>query len=164
MANILPVMETEATEYLNQLVNELGYLHDFCIHHGDLKPSNIGLTTKNTLKLLDFGFSQIHNFRGAAQAEKINDPAGTLCYNSLEQLREQPYDPFGSDVWSLGITAYEVIAGDVPYIGDSEAKILQEIASPIKFTKNFSKRIQMTICSILSPEDSWPKISGIIFD
>ena len=84
----------------------LDYAHRHGVLHRDIKPSNLLLTTRDTLKIIDFG---VAGLLGGASDEI----AGTPVYMPPEQLRGDPLGP-AADLYSLAIVAYQLLTGDVP--------------------------------------------------
>jgi eukaryotic-like serine/threonine-protein kinase len=88
----------------------------YCVVHRDIKPSNIFVTHNPSLgeiaKVLDFGISDLFNRNNQTKQQLA---MGTLGYASGEQLNNQPPDP-RSDIYSLGITMFEALTGQLPII------------------------------------------------
>ena len=85
----------------------LDYAHRHGVLHRDLKPSNLLLTTRDTIKIIDFGVA------GMLGKGTPDDIVGTPVYMSPEQLRGDPLGP-ASDLYSLAIVAYQLLTGAVP--------------------------------------------------
>ncbi len=102
--------ENEVQSIIHQLVKAMNYLDSINILHRDIKPDNLLLTKNNILKIIDFGFSY--------QNKMSNDMYKTICgtpmYMSPELLSGKPYSK-KSDLWSLGIIAYELFHCKNPY-------------------------------------------------
>jgi tetratricopeptide (TPR) repeat protein/predicted Ser/Thr protein kinase len=93
----------------------VAYAHQRLIVHRDLKPSNILVTKEGSPKLLDFGLSQVLNPEaGEDELTMTGAPLMTPAYASPEQVRGEPYT-VSSDVYSLGVILYELLAGRRPY-------------------------------------------------
>lgn len=94
----------------------LVYLHEEKHQlHRDLKSDNILLESKNGMaKLTDFGISKRLNVMEGNDGQSTRTYTGTLCYMSPERLANLEYS-FPSDVWSLGITVFEMATGEHPY-------------------------------------------------
>jgi serine/threonine protein kinase len=104
------------------LADALAAAHARGITHRDLKPSNVMVTDSRRVKVLDFGLAKLLH-SGAQQIGESTDALtrsgfimGTIPYMSPEQVREQPID-HRSDIFSLGIVLYEMLAGERPFRG-----------------------------------------------
>jgi eukaryotic-like serine/threonine-protein kinase len=98
-----------------QVCDAVAYAHRQLIVHRDLKPGNILVTAQGEPKLLDFGLGQV--LEADTDAEEITQagfPMMTPAYASPEQARGEPYTVL-SDVYSLGVILYELLAGRRPY-------------------------------------------------
>lgn len=85
--------------------------HRMGIVHRDLKPSNIFITNGHEIKLMDFGVAKILDNKELTQTGSM---IGTLMYISPEQISGKDSD-FRSDIYTLGITLYEAVAGQLPF-------------------------------------------------
>ena len=88
-----------------QICEGLEYCHQNGIAHVDLKPDNILLSSDNTIKLADFGLSDFN-----PSEEKRSEVKGTKIYMAPEVLKGELYDPFRADIWSLGITLFQMVS------------------------------------------------------
>jgi eukaryotic-like serine/threonine-protein kinase len=109
----------QAAEILRQTLSALEHAHARGIVHRDLKPENILITRDGVVKLTDLGLA-----RAFADAKNTRAGAitGTVQYLSPEQIRGEPADP-RSDLYSLGIVAYELLTGELPYSGETPMAI-----------------------------------------
>ncbi len=109
----------QAAEILRQTLAALEHAHARGIVHRDLKPENILITNDGVVKLTDLGLA-----RAFADAKNTRAGAvtGTVQYLAPEQIRGEPADP-RSDLYSLGIVAYELLTGELPYSGETPMAI-----------------------------------------
>jgi len=108
-----------------QVAEALGYAHRQGIIHRDIKPSNIILTPDNRIKLTDFGIARIED-PDAAQQTQAGDILGTPVYMAPEQVMGQKADG-RTDLYALGVIAYEMVAGKRPFGGGNIAAIFRSI-------------------------------------
>jgi predicted ATPase/DNA-binding winged helix-turn-helix (wHTH) protein len=103
---------------LLQVCEAVAYAHGRLVIHRDLKPANILVTDAGQVRLLDFGIAKLLERAGsAAAATALTELTGrplTLTFASPEQLKGEPLT-VASDVYSLGVVAYELLAGTSPY-------------------------------------------------
>ena len=122
-----------AAEYAAEVANQLEKLHSFQIEiegrkravvHGDIKPGNIQIGPSGDVRLLDFGISKAITFTHHLTYHNLGSPS----YCSPERLRRAQVDPH-SDLWALGATLYEMVAGVPPYQAQSTQKLEELIRS-----------------------------------
>jgi serine/threonine protein kinase len=119
----LPV--ADVVEMCTQVADALGYAHSRGITHRDIKPSNIILTPDNRIKLTDFGIARIED-PDAAQQTQAGDILGTPVYMAPEQVMGQKADG-RTDLYALGVIAYEMVTGKRPFGGGNIAAIFRSI-------------------------------------
>ena len=100
---------------LRQMLLGLEAAHTVGVIHRDIKPRNVLLTTNDTVKLTDFGLARLQADGDVTRTQAV---AGTLAYMSPEQVRSLPTLDHRSDLFSLGLTAYEALAGRLPFDRD----------------------------------------------
>jgi len=106
--------------YISQVLKALMYAHERGVVHRDIKPSNIMITAEEKAVLLDFGLavSELD-----AERSRSGSIVGSLHYMSPEQVRGHHVDA-RSDLYSLGITLYEILTGQLPIKGNSQYEIM----------------------------------------
>jgi serine/threonine protein kinase len=104
----------------DDILSALGHAHSKGIVHRDIKPSNILVTSRGAPKLTDFGIATV---TGDTRITRSGVAVGSLAYMSPEQVTSEPLDE-RSDIYSLGITVYEALAGRRPFQGGSEYSMM----------------------------------------
>lgn len=137
--------EDVAAFYVAELVLAIEYLHSLGVVHCDLKPDNILINDAGHLQLTDFGLSKFGveqrevgrslMFRFAPSSNTKIDTkdhksrvVGTPHYISPESLLRSDYSP-KVDWWALGVIAYELVVGEPPFNGESEAEVFSSIVA-----------------------------------
>ncbi len=103
----------EAIPIFKQMLAALEYAHNAGVVHRDIKPGNVMITPAGQVKMMDFGLAKIQVSGSLTRSTKSEHTGGTLYYLSPEQVEEKPVDQ-RSDIYSLGMTCYEVLAGTTP--------------------------------------------------
>ncbi|MEO0099775.1 MAG: TonB family protein [candidate division WOR-3 bacterium] len=107
-----PLPEEQILSIFRQVLEAVGYAHNLGVLHLDLKPSNILFTSTGEVKVTDFGIARIISGERVGLASEIR--VGTTPYMSPEQILNKPLNK-SSDIYSLGITLYEMATGEVPF-------------------------------------------------
>ncbi len=120
--------EAEVLRYGLQVAAALQYAHEQGVVHCDVKPENILINENGVAKVADFGVADtVTRTLAPDQAREI---LGTIAYLAPEVIQGAPADP-RSDVYSLGLTLYEMAAGRLPFPGTTAAAIAgQRLAAP----------------------------------
>ena len=155
----------EATSIAIQVAMGLDAAHAQNIVHRDVKPQNIIISTDGKVKVTDFGIAR------AASSNTISSNAmGSVHYSSPEQVRGG-YADSKSDIYSLGITLYEMITGRVPFDGDTTVAIAikhlqDEMEAPSKYTPDMPRSLEQIIykCTQKSPDRRYASMAGVIND
>ncbi|KAF8443125.1 hypothetical protein L210DRAFT_3159615 [Boletus edulis BED1] len=108
------VSESRAKEWFKSLLSGVHFLHSRGVVHNDIKPANILLSRANIPVLVDFGFSEQYDL-ASPKAFHSNLTYGTPEYLSPERARGLPHDTRKSDIWSLGVTFFEILVGRTPF-------------------------------------------------
>jgi serine/threonine protein kinase len=135
-----------------QVCEGLVAIHKINIFHRDIKPENILITrADNTAMIMDLGVSRILN-----PSELASTTVGTIYYMPKELLKSQG-GSFYSDIYSLGVTMYEMATGDLPFIGASFEEIMDNILRkppipPIAINPKIDEKLNKVILKAMSRE------------
>ena len=106
--------EIEAADILRTVTAGVNFMHEKNLVHRDLKPENIVLGVQGTWKIIDFGFSRVVK----SNLSRMNSFVGTMNYVAPEVVERQEYTN-SVDIWSIGVVAFVLLAGYLPFKVDS---------------------------------------------
>jgi len=115
-----PITQSEALNFTAQTLHALVYAHRLGVVHRDIKPSNIMITDAGVVKLLDFGIALTSN---ASHLTLTGYLLGSLSYMSPEQVKGSVATG-RSDIYSVGVTLYELLTGVLPITGSTNYEIM----------------------------------------
>jgi serine/threonine protein kinase len=148
-------VQARIARLVEQLCQVLGYLHGQGWVHRDIKPDNILFNKASELRLIDFSLTT----RAAGAVAKMLGAKerviqGTRTYIPPEAILKKPITP-RSDIYSLGVTLFEVLAGEPPYRGSSPDELLKkhligQIPEPSSFNPNVTPEMDRMIMKMLS--------------
>ena len=149
----------EAVDYMIQLASALDYAHSHGIVHRDVKPDNLYVMGDGTIKLGDFGIAQTD--ATSQITSKDSEIVGSVHYLAPEITSGKPATG-QSDIYSAGVTFFELITGHVPYIKNSAidiavAHVKEKFPSPKKYLPNCPKEIERIIfkCVKKNPKERY---------
>ncbi|XP_037329386.1 death-associated protein kinase 2 [Pungitius pungitius] len=120
------LLESEAIEFMKQILEGLSFMHSKNIGHFDLKPENIMLSDKvaaqPNIKLIDFGLA--HHFY---QGEEYKSTSGTPQYIAPEVINSEPLST-AADMWSIAVITYILLSGLSPFQGETDEDTLRNIS------------------------------------
>ncbi len=155
----------EATSIALQICAGLEAAHNNGIIHRDIKPQNIMISTDGKVKVADFGIA-----RAASSNTMTSGVMGSVHYSSPEQARGG-YSDEKSDIYSLGITLYEMLTGHVPFDGDTAVAVAlhhlqDEMHGPREEVPEipFSTNQIVLKCTQKSPDRRYPNMTELIRD
>jgi eukaryotic-like serine/threonine-protein kinase len=109
----------ESLAIVAQVADGLSYAHEQGVIHRDIKPSNLMVTESGRVKIMDFGIARV---RGSDRMTRVGSAVGTPLYMSPEQCRGLEGDE-RSDIYSLAIVLYELLAGAPPFKGATDFEV-----------------------------------------
>jgi serine/threonine protein kinase/formylglycine-generating enzyme required for sulfatase activity len=165
-----PLGVEDATSIVFQIAGALEEAHEHGVVHRDLKPANVMITPKGHAKVLDFGIAKLLAPLAPDATASIETGilAGTPLYMSPEQAKGNSVDA-RTDLWSLGVIYYELLAGRTPFQGGSSIAVLHAIienspASLLEFRPDAPQLANRIICRSLekNPASRYQTASEVV--
>lgn len=148
-----PLSTAEVVNYADQVLSALSYAHKQNIIHRDIKPANMMLTPQGVVKLMDFGIA-----RSATDGSLTSSGTtlGSLNYMPPEQVRGESADA-RSDIYSFGVSLYEMLTGRLPFRGDSQYSLMtahlnQEPQAPITLRSDLPAELNEIILMAIAKD------------
>ena len=171
---------TEALDVAIQIASALSEAHHAGIIHRDIKPENVMVRSGGLVKVVDFGLAKaaardLQPIDGDAPTEALLQTAagivlGTCAYMSPEQARGQEVDA-RTDLFSLGVTLYEMVAGRAPFVGvtasDVMASVLRTQPTPlVQVVSDSPTELDRIVTKALEkdPEERYQSAKDLIVD
>jgi serine/threonine protein kinase len=107
-----------------QLLVTVAYIHEQGIAHRDLKLENVLVNARGQIKIVDFGFSRCAQSPGELFATSCGSPA----YAAPEVIEQRRYEGSRADMWSLGVMLYGMVTGTLPWRGNNQQMIYEQIS------------------------------------
>ena len=156
----------ETLHFAIQIAKALEHAHSRGIVHRDIKPHNVMVLKNGSVKVADFGIAQVT----ANSSTLTTEALGSVHYISPEQAKGGRVDN-RSDIYSLGVVIYEMIAGRVPYDGDTPVNIaIQHInggaQKPSQYNPNTPAGLEQIIRKAMSlaPNDRYLTATAMLYD
>lgn len=140
------------------------------IVHRDIKPENIMLAGDGALKVADFGLARMTGPEATPDLTQVGITMGTPLYMSPEQIEGRPLDP-RSDIYSFGVTCYQMLSGVLPFAGDTTLSIaVQHLKKQPERLENLRPGLPGGLCRIVhrmlakDPEQRYPDALSLLRD
>lgn len=133
-----------------QALEGLQHAHRKNVFHRDIKPANLMLTPDGTVKLMDFGIAKV---QGEQKMTQVNKIVGTVEFMAPELIQGKDASA-ASDIYSMGVTLYELVAGKLPFESDTDFNLMQDILKkkidpPVKFNASVPRALSDIIMKAL---------------
>jgi len=159
----------KALSIFKQMLSAIGHAHRAGIIHRDIKPNNVMITATGVVKITDFGLAKDQETKGHTLTATTG---GTLHYMSPEQVKGLIFTDYRSDIYSLGLTFYEMLSGKIPFRKDDtdfsirEAIIKRQFPPPTQFNPKIPLGLNAIIMKAIEkdPQDRYQSIPEIFQD
>ncbi|MGB8861914.1 MAG: Stk1 family PASTA domain-containing Ser/Thr kinase [Ilumatobacteraceae bacterium] len=161
------VNSQQAAEIASEIAAALGFAHRNGVVHRDIKPANILIGANGQVKVADFGIARAMNAPTESNLTQAGSVMGTATYFSPEQAQGAQPDP-RSDLYSLGIVLYEMVAGRPPFSGENPVSIaykqVHEQPQPLnQLVADVPKPFEAIVAKLLAkkPEIRYPTAEAV---
>ncbi|MEQ1701222.1 MAG: Stk1 family PASTA domain-containing Ser/Thr kinase, partial [Ilumatobacteraceae bacterium] len=161
------VNSQQAAEIASEVAAALGFAHRNGVVHRDIKPANILIGANGQVKVADFGIARAMNAPTESNLTQAGSVMGTATYFSPEQAQGATPDP-RSDLYSLGIVLYEMVAGRPPFSGENPVSIaykqVHEMPQPLnQLVADVPKSFEAIVAKLLAkkPEIRYPTAEAV---
>jgi serine/threonine-protein kinase len=152
-------------DILTKVGGALGYAHRRDVVHRDVKPSNVMIDEEGTPIMTDFGIAKVAEAQGLTMT---GTTIGTPSFMSPEQCEGRPVTG-ASDQYSLGIVAFEMLTGKLPFVGESAVSTMykhchEELPPLHDFRPDCPQEVVDTVTRMLAkaPADRWPSLEAAV--
>jgi tRNA A-37 threonylcarbamoyl transferase component Bud32 len=163
-----PLPEKQALQIITQIAEALAHAHSRGFIHRDVKPKNIMLTREGVAKLADMGLARQMTESSLEEAGKA---FGTPYYIAPEQVLGSPDIDFRADIYSLGATFYEMVAGKPPFTAATPQQVMQkhvtaQLTPPDHINPKLSSGVSEVVEVMMSkrPKDRYKSTEDLLVD
>jgi serine/threonine protein kinase len=144
-----PIPERRAISIFLKILDAVGYAHDKHILHRDIKPSNFIINEENNVKILDFGIAKSIDGKSKSLTQ-TGLKVGTTMFMSPQQVKGQVLDR-RSDIYSLGVTLFQMVTGQLPYDDtETEYDLYNLIVNePFPNPKDYYVGVSQDMCKVI---------------
>ena len=150
--------ETTAWRFVRDVSGGLAYLHEKDIVHRDIKPDNVLIGEDGTFLITDFGVSLKMRStlrRNSTRQMQQGEMAGTIGYMGPELFGKKPEAVKATDIWALGATLYELLSGELPFMGQGGVMQLHGAETP-EIPEGYGNDLQRVLEACMA-RDSWER-------